>query len=176
MRRRKLDSLITLIAVAALGACAGDIAGVPETPELLSVVPAGGTTDVDPNEPITIQFSHPMGIGMEQYVVLHEGDINGQIVPGTWIWSDDRTTVTFTPDEPLKSQTQYTVHVGGGLSDGAGQLLNCQRGEQFGGQWVSGGMMGGMGGMGSMSGSMMGQGWRHPDNDTYGMIFTFTTA
>jgi hypothetical protein len=52
-------------------------------------------------------------------------------------------------------------------------LLNCQRGEQFGGQWVSGGMMGGMG---SMSGSMMGNGWQHPNNGTYGMIFTFTTV
>ena len=170
---RTVNSLTLFAAVAALGACAGDIADVPETPELLSVIPAGGMTDVDPNEPITIQFSHPMGVGMEQYVVLHEGDINGPTVSGSWAWSDDRTALTFTPDEPLKPQTQYAVHIGGGLMDATGQLLNCQRGEQFGGQWVGGGMMGGMG---SMSGGMMGQGWRHPDNDTYGMTFTFTTA
>ena len=84
--------------------------------------------------------------------------------------------LTFVPDQPLKSQTQYAIHIGGGLMDVNGNGVSCQRGEGFGGQWVTEGMMGGMGGMGSASSSMMGEGWRHPDNGSYGMIFTFTTA
>ncbi len=170
---RTANSLILLAVVAALGACATDVTDPIETTELLSVIPAGGATDVDPNEPVTIQFSHPVGMGMEQYVVLHEGGVNGEIVPGMWTWSTDHTALTFVPDHSLKSQTEYAIHIGGGLMDVNGNVVSCQRGEGFGGQWVTGGMMGGMG---SVSSSMMGYGWRHPGNGTYGMIFTFTTA
>jgi hypothetical protein len=170
---RTVNSLILFAAVAALGACATDVTDVIETTELLSVIPAGGATGVDPNEPITIQFSHPVGVGMEQYVVLHEGGVNGEIVPGTWTWSEDRMALTFVPDQPLQAQTEYAIHIGGGLMDSNGNVVDCRRGEGFGGQWVGGGMMGGMG---SVSSTMMGQGWQHPNNGTYGMIFTFTTA
>lgn len=173
MLRRKSPSLIITAALGVLAACAGHPTDVPDATELLSVVPVGGAVDVDPNEPVTIQFSHPMGFGMEQYVALHEGDISGPVVAGTWTWQEDRTSLTFTPDEPLKPQTQYTVHIGGGLMDGVGNLLDCRRGEQFGGQWVTNGMMGGMG---SMAGGMTGDGWRHPGNQNYGMSFSFTTA
>jgi hypothetical protein len=114
-----------------------------------------------------------VGSGMEQYVVLHEGGVNGEIVPGSWTWSGDRTVLTFVPDQPLESHTEYAIHIGGGLMDVNGNVVSCQQGEGFGGQWVNGGMMGGMG---SVSSGMMGHGWQHPDNGSYGMIFTFTTA
>jgi hypothetical protein len=50
-------------------------------------------------------------------------------------------------------------------------------GDMMGGQWATQSMMTGGMGMGSGSmGSHMGTGWQHPDNGSYGMVFTFTTA
>lgn len=152
---------------------------------LLSVVPQGGATGVDPNAPVVMEFSHPMMQGMEEYADVHEGDVDGPLVPGSWSWNDDLTTLTFTPDMPLKPQTRYVIHVGGGLQDEEGQYVNCgQYGLGLGGQWMTeqmaqgghhgyggGGMMGG-GGMGGG----MGGGWSNPTTGTYGMIFMFTTG
>jgi hypothetical protein len=173
MNRKTISTLLAVGLLGGLAACATDsVTDFPETTELLSVVPVGGATGVDPNQPITVEFTHPVGWGMEQYVALHEGDVSGPIVPGTWTWSENRTVLTFAPDEPLRPQTQYTLHVGGGLTDADGNIVSCQQGESWGGQWVTSGMMGGMG---SGSGGMMGAGWQH-QNGTYGMGFVFTTA
>ena len=67
-------------------------------------------------------------------------------------WSGDRTRLTFTPSQPLKSQTQYVIHVGGGMQDQHGH------------------------GMGGGHGGGMGAGCVHPTNGSYGMVFYFTTA
>lgn len=170
---RLLWSWTLSAAVLALSACAGDTTGPALTARVVSIVPAGGATGVDPNAPIVITFSHAMRSGMEQYAALHEGDVTGTVVPGTWTWSDDRTTLTFTPAQPLKPQTLYTLHLGGGMRASDGGYVDygpCT--TQYGGQWATQQMMGGgmMGG-----GSMMGSGWRHP-NGTYGMVFAFTTS
>jgi hypothetical protein len=97
------------------------------------------------------------------------------------------TRLTFTPDAPLKGQTEYIIHVGGGMQDSNGHHLDFQMyGFGMGGHWFTEDMHqdgqhgqgtghGGMGGMGGGSG-MMGGGWVHPGNGGYGMIFTFTTA
>ena len=165
--------LLTLsIAPLALGACSGDPTAPALTARVVSVVPSGGDTGVDPNAPIVVTFSHAMQAGMEQYAALHEGDVNGPVVAGTWAWSDDRTALTFTPAQPLMSQTQYTLHLGGGMRATDGGFVDygsCV--GQHSGQWATQEMMGG----GMMGGNMMGTGWRHP-NGTYGMVFTFTTA
>lgn len=168
--------LLTLaVAPLALGACSEDPTAPALTARVVSVVPSGGATGVDPNAPIVVTFSHAMRSGMEQYVALHEGNGTGPVVAGTWAWSDDRTALTFTPAQPLKSQTQYTLHLGGGMRATDGGFVDygpCA--GQYNGQWATQGMMGGGGGM--MGGeNMMGSGWRHP-NGTYGMVFTFTTA
>lgn len=157
----------------ALGGCSGDPSAPALTARVISVVPSGSATGVDPNSPIVVTFSHPMLSGMEQYAALHEGDVTGPAAAGTWAWSDDRTTLTFTPAQPLKSQTQYTLHLGGGMRATDGGFVDygpCA--GAYNGQWATQEMMGGdmMGG-----GNMMGSGWRHP-NGTYGMVFTFTTA
>jgi hypothetical protein len=162
------------IAIATLAAgCHQSFAPEGDT-TVLSVVPAGGTTSVDPNGPIVVEFSHAMRMGMEQYVALHEGDVTGPVVPGTWSWSSDGLTLTFTLATPLKAQTQYTLHLGGGVMDANGNLLNYEHCTSLhGGQWATQSMMGGsmMGG----SYGMMGSGWQHA-NGTYGMVFSFTTA
>lgn len=154
----------------ALGAC-GETTGPALTARVVSVVPAGGATGVDPNAAIVVIFSRGMRSGMEQYAALHEGDVRGPIVNGTWMWSTDRTVLTFTPAPPLKAQTQYSLHLGGGMRDTDGGFVDYGPCVGHGGQWATHGMMGG----GMMGGSMMGEGWRHP-NGTYGMVFTFTTS
>lgn len=170
---RRIWLLTLTVAPLALGACSGDPTSPALTARVVSVVPSGGATGVDPNAPIVVTFSHAMRSGMEQYVALHEGDVTGPVVAGIWAWSDDRTALTFTPAQPLKSQTTYTLHLGGGMRATDGGFVDygpCI--GQYNGQWATQDMMGGgmMGG-----GNMMGSGWRHP-NGTYGMVFTFTTA
>jgi len=163
-----------LIAIAALVAgCHEGFAPVGDT-TVLSVVPAGGATGVDPNGPIVVEFSHAMRMGMERYAALHEGDVTGPVVQGSWSWSSDRLRLTFTPAAPLKARTQYALHLGGGMLDANGNLLNYDHcASQHGGRWATRSMIGGsmMGG----ASNMMGAGWQHA-NGTYGMVFFFTTA
>lgn len=166
--------LLFPIAIATVVAgCHDGFAPVGDT-TVLSVVPAGGTNDVDPNAPIMIEFSHAMRMGMEQYAALHQGDVTGPVIQGAWSGSTDGRALTFTPAAPLRSGTRYTLHLGGGMLDADGDLLDydhCAR--EHGGQWATQSMMGG-----SMMGgtwNMMGDGWQHP-NGTYGMVFVFTTG
>ncbi len=166
-------ALVTGSAVLALSGCHDALGPVGDT-TVLSVVPAGGTTNVDPGGPIVVEFSHAMRMGMEQYAALHEGDVTGPVVQGTWSWSDGYTKLMFTPAVPLKQATQYALHLGGGMLDANGDMLNYDHcTSQHGGQWASQSMMGGSM-MGGTSG-MMGSGWQHA-NGAYGMVFAFTTA
>ena len=174
MTRRILPILALSALVLTMSACQDVPAEPTDEFGLTHVVPAGGSTDVDPNGPISVKFSHPLAAGMEMYLALHEGDLNGPVVSGEWGWSDDGLTLTFTPDEPLKSQTLYTIHIGGGIQDATGRTCNFDAaGQQFGGHWATQGMMGGgtMGGMGRHTGS----GWQH-SNGFYGLLFTLTTV
>lgn len=148
-------------AVALLLAGCQDLGPIGET-TVLSIVPTGGATGVDPNASIVIDFTHAIGPGMEQYVALHEGDVTGPLVPGSSTWTSDRTQLTFVPDDPLKPGIRYTIHLGGGMRDGAGNLLSFEHcASQHGGQWATQ--------------PMMGAGWRHA-NGTFGMVFTFLTG
>jgi len=155
-------------------ACSDSPTTVTGQTTVLSVVPAPNAANVDQAQPVVIGFSHAMRMGMEQYAALHEGDVTGPVVPGTWNWSSDRTQLTFIPVAALKPETHYAIHLGGGMRDAAGNMLDYQYcASQLGGQWVTQSMMGG-----SMMGggtNMMGTGWQGADG-TYGMIFFFTTA
>lgn len=151
-----------------------------EAPVLRSVVPQGGATGVDPNTDVVLEFDHPLMPGMDEYVDLHEGDVTGPEVPGTWSMSDDAMRLTFSPDQPLTPNTDHTVHMGGAMMGQDGQHVDFEsHGPGMGGHWATSGMMGGggMGGpMGGQQGYHMGDGWQHPDNGSYGMVFTFTTG
>ena len=132
-----------LVVALVLGATAcedNDTTSPPTTEEtaLLSVIPQGGTTGVDPNGPLTIVFSHAMQAGMEDYADVHEGDVEGPLVEGSWSWNGDLTELTFAPAVPLKSLTQYVIHVGGGMLDEDGNPINYgQHGFGMGGQWMT---------------------------------------
>ncbi|MGW8268645.1 MAG: Ig-like domain-containing protein, partial [Longimicrobiales bacterium] len=117
------------------------------------------------------------------YVDVHEGAVEGPLVPGAWSWNADMTALTFTPNAPLEAQTQYVIHIGGGMEDQEGHHINFEaHGFGMGGQWMiqrmhQGGQHGyGMGQGGGMGGGGMGAGWTHPSNGSYGMVFFFTTA
>jgi hypothetical protein len=152
------------------------VAGCHESPTatlegavLESVAPAGGATQVEVGTTVVVRFSHAMGAGMEAHAALHEGDVTGPVVPGLWSWSEDRTVLTFVPAAPLRPQTRYTIHLGGGMQDAGGRRVDMtHHGPHLGGRWMSGTMMGG-------GHAHMGAGWRH-QNGSYGMTFTFTTA
>lgn len=164
-------------------ACSEDATapGGEEPAVLLSVQPSPGSTDVTVGSSVVVTFDHAIAAGMEEYAALHEGDVTGPELPGTWLVSDDRTTLTFTPDEPMKPATTYVIHVGGGMMDDHGNVVDLEHhGLAMGGQWATQSMMtGGMGsGMmgGGDPGQHMGGGWQHPANGSYGMVFVFTTA
>jgi hypothetical protein len=164
---RSLFQLLLPVATLTVLACQHSPVAPDFTARVVSVVPAGGATGVDPNAPIVITFDHSIRAGMEQYAALHEGDVRGPVVPGTWAWSGERTVLTFVPAQPLKSLTQYSVHLGGGMRAADGGFVDyspCV--GPYGGQWATQEMMGG---------NMMGGGWRDA-NGTYGMVFSFTTA
>jgi hypothetical protein len=159
---------VLLPVVMLAGGCGDDPSSSGADPQLAVVSPPGGSIGVNVSTVITIGFTHPMLAGMEQYVAVHEGTATGPLVDGSWGWSQDRTRLTFTPAEPLKAKTQYTIHVGGGMRDRDHHAVGLGRyGHQMGGQWATG--------PGMPGGGMMGGGWRH-ENGSYGMTFTFTTA
>ena len=140
----------------------------------MSVTPQGGTTGMPVTSQVGLRFGASMGVGMEQYVDLHMGDLAGPTVPMSCGWSADRATLTCTPQVPLSPRTTYVVHIGGGMMTQAGQILDyTQYGPMMGGQWIMGGMMGSS--HGGDPWGMMGPGWHNP-NGSYGMAFTFTTA
>ena len=171
MRIHGLMVPIAVLTALATSACDGNMMSAEPLTELAAVIPTGGAVDVSVHTNVTIQFTHPMMAGMEAYVALQEGDPTGPVVHGSWAWSQDRTSLAFTPAEPLRAHTRYTIHVGGGMMDANGGPLGFeQHGGRMGGLWANTQMM--SGGWGP---SMMGTGWRHA-NGSYGMVFSFTTA
>ena len=182
MTPRVLTSLLAAGALAAT-ACADGPTTSAVTARIVALVPTGGSTGVDPAAPIVITFSHPMPPGMEQYVALHEGGLDGPVVPMTCTWSPDQTILTCSPQAPLAPATRYSLHLGGAMRDQMGGGLDYEQCiAQHDGQWATAAMMGhgpgtGPGMDGGMMGdsSTMGPGWRHA-NGSYGMAFTFTTA
>lgn len=180
---RKLGAL-ALAGALAVTAAACDDDGTALEPEtaLLSVAPAGGETDVALDASVMVRFDHAMHDHAMDYAAVHEGDVAGPMVGGTWTMEEQGTVMRFTPDQPWKAGTDYTIHLGGGMQDAGGHMVDLGgHGTMMGGQWATGTMMtGGMGGgMGGMTGGQhehMGEGWQHPVNGSYGMVFTFTTA
>lgn len=173
-------SLPLLVLVAAGCSSDGPSApeGVPTDAEalLVEVTPAGGSTGIGLDAMVTLMFDHAMDPAMSAYADVHEGDLAGPEVPGTWDWRDDHTVMRFTPSGGFQPATTYTIHVGGGMMDADGHVVDLEpHGDEMGGEWATDAMMGG-----GMGGHMdpadhMGGAWDHPSNGSHGMIFTFRT-
>jgi len=153
-----------------LAACSSSTA--PDSVSLASVTPTPAATAVSTTTSVVASFTQPMMAGMEQYMDLHQGGVNGPIMPMNCAWNGDRTTLTCTPNSPLAAGTQYTIHMGAGMTDAQGTMVNMANWTSMGGQWCTSGMMGGT--HGGMSVGMMGSGWTDGMGH-YGMLFTFTT-
>lgn len=176
-------ALLTIGCLAlAAGACSrADATLEPEAGRpaaFVAVSPRGGATGVEELSSVTVQFDDHLMAGMEAYASLHEGDVTGPQAAGDWAMSQDRRTLTFTPASLLKANTPYTIHLGGGMMDANGDHADFEiHGGHMGGSWATQGMMVGGGMMGgAMGDAHMGEGWRHPDNGSYGMVFFFKTA
>ena len=166
----QLFGLATLMTVL-LAACSSSTA--PNSVSLASVTPAPGANAVSTTTTMVASFTGPMMAGMEQYVDLHQGGVDGAIMPMTCAWNGDRTTLTCTPNSPLAAGTQYTIHMGAGMTDAQGNMVNMGSWTSMGGQWATSGMMGGT--HGGVPVGSMGSGWKDGMGH-YGMLFTFTTA
>lgn len=170
--------LTVVIGAAALAASACDDGTTAVEPEtvLLSVTPAGGAQDVDAGATtIEVSFDHPMHDHATDYMAVHEGEVTGPEVMGSWMMQDGATVMRFVPEAGLKEGTRYTIHLGGGLEDAGGHRVDlATHGMSMGGLWADGTMM--HGGMMGGDHPHTGEGWRHPENGSYGMVFGFTTA
>ncbi len=93
---RRVTPFVLLAAAMILQGCGSDPTASAPLTAVASVVPAGGSAGVDPTAPIVVSFTGMMQPGMELYAALHEGDVTGPVVPGSWTWSADRTSLTFT--------------------------------------------------------------------------------
>jgi hypothetical protein len=169
-----LQASFIAVSALAIAGCSNDLTDPASDSVLLSITPSGGATEVDPNTSITIEFSHAMH--GETFVAVHEADMMGPfgpLVDGMMSWDQDELHLMFTPHAPLMPQTEYSIHIGGGMMDASGQVVDLeQHGLQMGGQWVMQDVMQDC--MMGVCGTMMGPGWEH-DNGSFGMSFTFTT-
>jgi hypothetical protein len=173
IRTLGLTVIASLFAASAACSDGTQDAGTQEV-ALVNVTPRGGSMSVNPNTWIEIEFDSRMGNGMEQFCAVHMGELDGGEVAGRWEWSPDRHVLTFTPDQPLGTSMQHTLHVGGGITDADGHHMDFdQHGVDMGGHWVDEDMLGQHGGMGGHP--HMGDGWQH-HNGFYGMAFPFHTA
>ena len=178
---RTVKALVLIaLSAAALSGCDDDPTTLAAGAALLSVAPEGGASGVDPAAPVVLVFSHALAPAMADYAVLHQGDVAGPEVAGTWSLAADGTELVFTPETSLLPNTRYTIHVGGGMMDGQGRPVDLEtHGPHMGGAWATGAMMGSGGMGGGMQGGgsgHMGEGWLHPHNGSYGMVSSFTTA
>jgi hypothetical protein len=145
---------------------------VTEAAALISVVPLDGAIGVDPTAPVTLVFDHAVMEGMEDFLNVHEGSLSGPAIAGSRERTTDGRTIMFRPSAPLAPATTYVVHVGGGMMGPDGTPVDLgAHGPAMGGDWVTGSMMGP--GASARHGA---DGWRHPSNGSYGMVFAFTTG
>jgi len=91
-----------------------------------------------------------------------------------WFQDADGMGLSFTPTQTLDPSTRYTIHVGGGMTDTDGGIINLDlNGPALGGTWVTLEMVTGMTAMG-MGPSHSGPQWLSL-NGMYGLAFAFTT-
>ena len=163
--------LLTLL----LAACSTSTSVEVGSTALLTTNPAAGTAGVDVKAQIEVRFDSPIAPGAGHPIALQVGDCPGPVVAGTWSRTADGMGLRFTSTQPLDPSTRYTIHVGGGLTDADGAIINLDlNGLALGGTWVTLDMVMGMTGMG------MGQSHSGPDwlylNGMYGLAFGFNTG
>jgi glucose/arabinose dehydrogenase len=92
-------------------------------PAVTSTTPAGGTTGVAPNAPITVRFSEGMAAGTITPANLELRGPGGTLVNRAVTYDAANQAATITPSAALAASTQYTVTVRTGVTDAAGNAL-----------------------------------------------------
>ena len=88
-------------------------------PAVTSVSPAAEEEQVQQESPIVVTFNQQMDrTSVEEAFSLRV--LDGPPVLGSFSWSDDFTTLTFRPDEPLWRDTLYEITVAEGVVSGTG--------------------------------------------------------
>lgn len=137
-------------------------------PTLVSTTPSNGATNVSTDVVFRIRFSEAIDpASLEQ----SEGPgilVNPDPGDGLAEWSTDRTTLTFSPDVPLASNTFYALVVPqGAVRDLAGNLLSGSTIVQF----TTGSMLPN----GRISGNISGDSQSAEANDPTGAVVVATT-
>ena len=78
-------------------------------PEVLRVWPSQGATGIKLDEPVRITFSQPMDRASTE--AAFRLTTSGEPVAGSFTWSSDGSTMTFTPDAPLKQEATYSLEL-----------------------------------------------------------------
>lgn len=128
-------SLITSLALG-LSGCGGSKGGRShsgETPNLdtvppvvSSTLPANGATQVPLNVIISATFSEPINpetLSANSFIVLTVGTAGGATVSGTFGYTAETMTATFTPTPLLGINTTYTVTITTAVEDEAGNEM-----------------------------------------------------
>jgi hypothetical protein len=176
MVRARTARMLALAGTVAIGATACDEGTTTLEPEtaLLSVAPEGESSNVALDAPLVVSFDGPMHDHAGDYAAVHEGDVTGPMVQGTWMMEEGGTVMRFMPAGGWDAGTEYAVHLGGGMTDARGHMVDFEsHGPGMGGMWAEGSMMSG-GMMGGGQHPHLGEGWQH-QNGTYGMLFGFMT-
>jgi PKD repeat protein len=83
--------------------------------------PSDGATEVAVDENVQITFSE----AMDKTSVQAAFQLNGGTVVGTFGWSTDSMVLTFNPSSNLEFSTPYTITIGTGARDVAGNSMNA---------------------------------------------------
>ena len=90
-------------------------------PTIASASPSYDATSVSVTDNITITFSESMDSSTINSTNITVVDSSNNVVSGSWTYSG--TTATFNPSNDLSYETTYTVTVGNGVKDSAGNSL-----------------------------------------------------
>jgi len=96
------------------------------TPVVVATNPLRSATGVPLNTVIVEQVSEPIDPGTvnsQTFSVLDQ--TTGQTVAGTYSVSVDGQTITFLPSGPLGANQTYSIGIGSGITDLAGNVLTC---------------------------------------------------
>jgi alpha-tubulin suppressor-like RCC1 family protein len=103
------------------GSDSGSSSSSDTTAPTISSPPTSGATDVSVSENITVPFSEAMDSSTINSTNITVVNGSGSTVNGVWSYSG--TTATFNPFSDLSFSTTYTVTVGTGVKDSAGNNL-----------------------------------------------------
>ncbi len=91
-------------------------------PKITTSIPAANSTGVSTTAAIQIQFSKPINpLTITPTTFQVYPSFTSMVASGTTSVSTDGLTLTFTPSQPLDSQTQYYVQLTSGITDMEGQ-------------------------------------------------------